>query len=150
MANTCCELFSSWNSLLGVGQAFGTLHLADSDLEQVMSSAWVKAYPGMAGWNWSASYPFCNAVAFQLGCAAMSVRQTFTSHGDHPRATPVPSGSCEPLQEELAWLHELASPAAFLAALGRWLADQTRPSIRRPATERRMSAKPSISATLLP
>jgi hypothetical protein len=75
MANTCCELFSSWNSLLGVGQAFGTLHLADSDLEQVMSSAWVKAYPGMAGRNWSASYPFCNTVAFQLGCAAMPLRR---------------------------------------------------------------------------
>jgi hypothetical protein len=112
LANTCCELFSSWNSLLGVGQAFGTLHLADSDLEQAMSSAWVKAYPGMAGRNRSASYPFCNAVVFQLGCAAMSVRQTFTSHGN-PRAPPVPSGSCKPLQGELAWLHESASPAAF-------------------------------------
>jgi hypothetical protein len=82
--------------------------------------------------------PFCNAVAFQLGCAAMPLRQTFTSHVNHPRATPVPSGSFEPLQEELPWLHDSASPAAFLAALGRWLADRTRHSIRRPATERRI------------
>jgi hypothetical protein len=67
MANTCCELFSSWNSLLGVGQAFGTLHLADSDLEQVMSSAWVKAYPGMAGRNWSASYPLLQRGSVPAG-----------------------------------------------------------------------------------
>ena len=66
MANTCCELFSSWNSLLGVGQAFGPLHLADSDLEQVMSSAWVKTCPGMARWNSVASYPFGEVAACQI------------------------------------------------------------------------------------
>jgi transposase InsO family protein len=27
------------------------------------------------------------------------------------------------LKEELVWLHEWTSPAAFFAALGRWLAD---------------------------
>jgi hypothetical protein len=47
LANTCCELFSSWNSLLGVGRPFGPLHLADSDLEQATSSAWGGTYPGM-------------------------------------------------------------------------------------------------------
>ena len=152
LANTCCELFSSWNSLLGVVQAFGALHLADSDLEQVMSSVWVKTYPGMAGWNWFASYPFGKAVAFQLGCAAMGVRQAF----DDCQVTPSRSTliveriSCEPLSRSSCGCTN--GPAPPSSAPRSIAGSPTRHGLPfgRAATERRMSPKPSISATLLP
>jgi hypothetical protein len=58
------------------------------------------------------------------------------------------------LKEELAWLREWTSSTAFFEALDRWLANYNasylHSCIRRSATERRMSTKPSISAAPLP
>jgi putative transposase len=62
------------------------------------------------------------SLAFMHACAAMGIRQAFTSYSN-PKGNADTERFLRTLKEELVWLHEWTSPAAFCAALDRWLAD---------------------------
>jgi hypothetical protein len=66
----------------------------------------------------------------------MGIRQAFTSYSN-PKGKADTERFLRTIKEELVWLREWASLAAFFAALDRWLADYNASySIRRSATER--------------
>ena len=62
------------------------------------------------------------ALAFMRACAAMGIRQAFTSYSN-PKGNADTERFLRTLKEELVWLHEWTSPAVFLAALDRWIVD---------------------------
>jgi len=62
------------------------------------------------------------ALAFMRACAAMGVRQAFTSY-NNPKGTANTERFLRTLKEKLVWLNEWTSPAVFFAALERWIAD---------------------------
>jgi len=61
------------------------------------------------------------ALAFMRACAAMGIRQAFTSYSN-PKGNADTERFLRTLKEELVWLREWTSPAAFFAALERWIA----------------------------
>src|SRR4029450_5923470 len=62
------------------------------------------------------------SLAFMRACAALGIRQAFTSYSN-PKGNADTERFLRTLKEELVWLREWTSPAAFFAALDRWLAD---------------------------
>jgi putative transposase len=62
------------------------------------------------------------SLAFMRACAGLGVRQAFTSY-NNPKGNADTERFLRTLKEELVWLHEWTSPAAFFAALDRWFAD---------------------------
>jgi putative transposase len=62
------------------------------------------------------------SLAFLRACTAMDIRQAFTSYSD-PKGNADTERFLRTLKEELVWLREWTSPAAFFEALDRWLAD---------------------------
>lgn len=62
------------------------------------------------------------SLAFMRACAAMGIRQAFTSYSN-PKGNADTERFLRTLKEELVWLREWTSPAAFFAALERWLVD---------------------------
>ena len=60
------------------------------------------------------------ALAFMRACAAMGIRQAFTSYSN-PKGNADTERFLRTLKEELVWLHEWTSPAAFFAALDQWI-----------------------------
>jgi putative transposase len=62
------------------------------------------------------------AVAFMRACAALGVRQAFTSY-NNPKGNADTERFLRTLKEELVWLHDWTSPATFFAALERWITD---------------------------
>jgi putative transposase len=62
------------------------------------------------------------SLAFMRACAALGIRQVFTSYSS-PKGNADTERFLRTLKEELVWLHEWTSPAAFFEALDRWLAD---------------------------
>jgi hypothetical protein len=89
------------------------------------------------------------SLAFMRACAALGIRQAFTTYSN-PKGNADTERFLRTLKEELVWLREWTSPGAFFAALGLWLAHYNTSYLHwRSATERRMSSKPSISATPL-
>ena len=61
------------------------------------------------------------SLAFMRACAALGIRQAFTSYSN-PKGNADTERFLRTLKEELVWLHEWTSPAAFFEALDRWLA----------------------------
>ena len=61
------------------------------------------------------------ALAFMRACAAMGIRQAFTSY-NNPKGNADTERFLRTLKEELVWLHEWTSPAVFFDALERWIA----------------------------
>ena len=55
-------------------------------------------------------------------CAAMGIRQAFTSYSN-PKGNADTERFLRTLKEELVWLREWTSPSAFFAAFDRWLSD---------------------------
>ena len=83
-------------------------------------------------------------------CAALGIRQALTSYSN-PKGNADTERFLRTLKEELVWLHEWTSPTAFFQALDRWLTEYNASYLHSgSATQRRMSSKPSISATPLP
>ena len=62
------------------------------------------------------------SLAFMRACAALSIRQVFTSYSN-PKGNADTERFLRTLKEELVWLREWTSPSAFFAALDRWLAE---------------------------
>jgi putative transposase len=62
------------------------------------------------------------SLAFMRACAAMGIRQAFTSYSN-PKGNADTERFLRTLKEELVWLREWTSPATFFAALRRWIAD---------------------------
>jgi transposase InsO family protein len=62
------------------------------------------------------------SLAFLRACAALGIRQAFTSYSN-PKGNADTERFLRTLKEELVWLREWTSPAAFFEALDRWLAD---------------------------
>jgi putative transposase len=62
------------------------------------------------------------SLAFMRACAAMGIRQAFTSYSN-PKGNADTERFLRTMKEELVWLHEWTSSAAFFAALDRWLAN---------------------------
>lgn len=62
------------------------------------------------------------SLAFMRACAVMGIRQAFTSYSN-PKGNADTERFLRTLKEELVWLREWTSPAAFFAALERWLVD---------------------------
>jgi len=62
------------------------------------------------------------SLAFMRACAALGIRQAFTS-SSNPKGNADTERFLGTLKEQLVWLREWTSPAAFLAALDPWLAD---------------------------
>ena len=62
------------------------------------------------------------SLAFMRACAALGIRQVFTSYSN-PKGNADTERFLRTLKEELVWLHEWTSPAAFFEALDRWLVD---------------------------
>ena len=61
------------------------------------------------------------SLAFMRACAAIDVRQAFTSYSN-PNGNADTERFLRTLKEELVWLREWTSPTAFFQALDRWLA----------------------------
>jgi transposase InsO family protein len=61
------------------------------------------------------------ALAFMRACAAMGIRQAFTSY-NNPKGNADTERFLRTLKEELVWLHEWTSPAVFFDAFERWIA----------------------------
>ena len=62
------------------------------------------------------------SLAFMRACAAMGLRQAFTSYSN-PKGNADTERFLRTLKEELVWLCEWTSPGAFFAALDRWVTD---------------------------
>ena len=62
------------------------------------------------------------SLAFMRACAAMAIRQAFTTYSN-PKGNADTERFLRTLKEELVWLREWTSPAAFFAALDRWITD---------------------------
>jgi hypothetical protein len=62
------------------------------------------------------------SLAFMRACAALGIRQAFTSYSN-PKGNADTERFLRTLKEELVWLREWTSTGAFFAALDRWLAD---------------------------
>jgi putative transposase len=62
------------------------------------------------------------SLAFMRACAAMAIRQAFTSYSN-PKGNADTERFLRTLKEELVWLREWTSPVAFFQALEHWLAD---------------------------
>jgi putative transposase len=62
------------------------------------------------------------SLAFMRACAALGIRQAFTSYSN-PKGNADTERFLRTLKEELVWLREWTSPATFFEALDRWLAD---------------------------
>jgi putative transposase len=62
------------------------------------------------------------SLDFMRACAAFGIRQAFTSY-NNPKGNADTERFLRTLKEELVWLREWTSPAAFFRALDRWLAD---------------------------
>jgi putative transposase len=62
------------------------------------------------------------SLAFMRACAALGIRQAFTSYSN-PKGNADTERFLRTLKEELVWLREWTSPAAFFEALDRWLVD---------------------------
>ena len=62
------------------------------------------------------------SLAFMRACAALGIRQVFTSYSN-PKGNADTERFLRTLKEELVWLHEWTSPVAFFEALDGWLAD---------------------------
>jgi Integrase core domain len=65
------------------------------------------------------------ALAFMHACAALDIRQAFTSY-NNPKGNADTERFLRTLKEEFVWLHEWTSPATFFAALERCIADYNR------------------------
>ena len=91
------------------------------------------------------------ALAFLRACAAMGIRQAFTSY-NNPKGNADTERFLRTLKEELVWLHEWTSPAVFFAALDQLDQPATTPATctRPSATARPRPSKPNTSATPLP
>ena len=61
------------------------------------------------------------ALAFMRACAAIGIRQAFTSY-NNPKGNADTERFLRTLKEELVWLREWTSPAIFFAVLERWIA----------------------------
>ena len=61
------------------------------------------------------------SLAFMRACAALGIRQAFTSYSN-PKGNADTERLLRTLKEELVWLQEWTSPAVFFAALERWIA----------------------------
>ena len=90
------------------------------------------------------------SLAFMRACAALGIRQAFTSYSN-PKGNADTERFLRTLKEELVWLRDgpaqLPSSRPSIAGSP----TTTQPiSIRRSATERRMRSKPCISAAQLP
>ena len=62
------------------------------------------------------------SLAFMRAGAGLGIRQAFTSYSN-PKGNADTERFLRTLKEELVWLREWTSPAAFFAALDRWLAE---------------------------
>jgi putative transposase len=62
------------------------------------------------------------SLAFMRACAAMGIRQAFTSYSN-PKGNADTERFLRTLKEELVWLREWTSPNVFFATLDRWLAE---------------------------
>jgi transposase InsO family protein len=62
------------------------------------------------------------SLAFLRACAALGIRQAFTSYSN-PKGNADTERFLRTLKEELVWLREWTSPAAFFVALERWFVD---------------------------
>ena len=63
------------------------------------------------------------SLALLRACAALGIRQASMSYSS-PKGNADTERLLRTLKEELVWLHERTSPAAFFEALDRWLADE--------------------------
>jgi putative transposase len=61
------------------------------------------------------------SLAFMRACAAMGIKQAFTSY-NNPKGNADTERFLRTLKEELVWLCEWTSPGIFFTALDRWLA----------------------------
>jgi transposase InsO family protein len=73
------------------------------------------------------------SLAFMRACAALGIRQAFTSYSN-PKGNADTERFLRALKEELVWLREWSSPAAFFVALDRWLSDDLAPRSARGLT----------------
>jgi len=62
------------------------------------------------------------SFAFMRACGLVGIRRAFTSYSN-PKGNADTERFLRTLKEELVWLREWTSPAAFFAALERWLVD---------------------------
>jgi putative transposase len=83
------------------------------------------------------------SLAFMRACAALGIRQAFTSYSN-PKGNADAERFLRTLKEELVWLRDWTSPGAFFTALDRWLAHYNASYLhQRSATERPRPSKPS-------
>lgn len=61
------------------------------------------------------------ALAFMRACAAMGIRQAFTSYSN-PKGNADTERFLRTVKEELVWLRDWTSPALFFEALEQWIA----------------------------
>ena len=61
------------------------------------------------------------ALAFMRACAALGIRQAFTS-SNNPKGNADTERFLRTLKEALVWRHEWTSPAVFCDARERWIA----------------------------
>jgi putative transposase len=62
------------------------------------------------------------SLAFLRACAALGIRQAFTSYSN-PKGNADTERFLRTLKEELVWLREWTSPGAFFTALDQWVTD---------------------------
>src|SRR4029453_424651 len=89
------------------------------------------------------------SLAFMRACAAMGIRQAFTSY-NNPKGNADTERFLRTLKEELVWLHEWASPAVFFNAFDGSPATTKATCTRPSATAHPRPSKPNTSAAPLP
>ena len=62
------------------------------------------------------------SLAFMRACAAMGIRQAFTSYSN-PKGNADTERFLRTLKEELVWLREWTSPSVFFQAFDRWIVE---------------------------
>jgi len=62
------------------------------------------------------------SLVFMRACAAMNIRQAFTSYSN-PKGNANTEGFLRTLKEELVWLREWTSPNVFFQAFDRWIVE---------------------------
>jgi putative transposase len=62
------------------------------------------------------------SLAFMRACAAMNIRQAFTSYSN-PKGNADTERFLRTLKEELVWLREWTSPSVFFQAFDRWIVE---------------------------
>ena len=87
------------------------------------------------------------SLAFMRACAAMGIRQAFTSY-NNPKGNADTERFLRTLKEELVWLRESTSPDVFFQAFDRWIVEYNNSYLHSGMCYRSPVAfEPNISAT---